>query len=164
MKKSWVKATLCRESRLSLWSSSEAFFVPLADRVAYVAFASFSHCLWKKGKTKCSSNNEAISLATYQPLLPLMHPSRSSTTPAIWVLFAAGVGHCSWPPTKEEQVFWLVVFPVMVPFITMTHIHWLSLAFFSAGFILLFCFEYWCSISLTWLHCQMVSRRWSSSN
>lgn len=59
---------------------------------------------------KSSSNNEAISLATYQPLLPLLHPGRNSTTQAIRELSVATEEDTAFDPTKEEQVFWLGFF------------------------------------------------------
>lgn len=149
-----------------LWRScSQAFFGSLVDRV-YVVFASFSHCpltvcLWNKEKMYSSSNNEAISLATYQPLLPLLHPNRNNTTQAPRELFVATEEDTAFDPHERRTSSWAWFFSIMVSFITMTHIHWLSLNFFSVRYILLFCFEYWCSTSLTWLCCvcQMVSRR-----
>lgn len=166
MKKRGVKATLLRAERViscygvllrlfsSLWLI-ELLMWPLPH---------FLTVYERKRKWNAPPTMKPLVWPHTSPCNQLLHPSRSSTTPAMEELLVARVGHCSWPPRKENKCFDLLFFSVMVPFITMAHIHWLSLAFFSVGFIPLFCFEYWCSTSLTWLHCQMVSRRSSSSD
>jgi len=109
LKKKWQNyITRCWEGHLSCDGAAlRLFLAHLLIRVSYVGFASFSCSpltiyLWNREQMKCSSNNEAISWATYQALLPLLHPSRTITTQAVQELFVAAEEDTVFDPHKRR--------------------------------------------------------------